>query len=222
MRRWLAGLVLVLVLGLALAGCGGERTPESTPGGGTAATQTATLRPVAVVSVTAAVTQAAADTATPEVAATSEAPTGTAEPAADTATPEATSTPAPTATPEGCTSDSEFVSDLTVPDGTQFLPGQPIGKQWAVRNNGTCDWDASYRLVLVSGNAMGARSELGLFPARAGANAVIEVGMQAPAEPGTYTGRWQARDPDGNLFGDRIFITIEVINPAPPTDTPAP
>jgi hypothetical protein len=102
------------------------------------------------------------------------------------------------------------------------LPGQPVGKQWAVRNNGTCDWDASYRLVLVSGNALGARSELALFPARAGANAVLEVAMQAPAEPGTYTGRWQARDPDGNLFGDRIFITIEVVNPAPPTDTPAP
>jgi hypothetical protein len=111
---------------------------------------------------------------------------------------------------------------VTVPDGTQFLAGQPIGKQWAVRNNGTCDWDANYRLVLVSGNAMGARSELALFPARAGANAVFDIAMQAPSEPGTYTGRWQARDPDGNLFGDRIFITIEVVAPEPPTDTPAP
>ncbi len=64
-----------------------------------------------------------------------------------------------------------------------------------------------------------------LYPARAGTDAVIELNMVAPAEPGSYTGRWQARNPAGDLFGDRIFITIEVVAPAPaetPTETPAP
>jgi hypothetical protein len=127
-----------------------------------------------------------------------------------------------TATEGPCTNNVDFVADLTVPDGTQFLPGQPIDKQWSVRNTGTCDWSASYRLVLVSGNALGARSEVALYPARAGAEAVLAVAMVAPAEAGPYTGRWQARDPDGNLFGDRIFITIEVVVPATATLTSTP
>jgi hypothetical protein len=121
-----------------------------------------------------------------------------------------------------CTNDVEYIADLSVPDGTQFLPGDPVLKQWSVRNAGTCDWDSGYRLVLVSGNALGARSELALFPARAGLEAVIEVPMIAPAEPGSYTGRWQARDPAGNVFGDRIFITIQVVAPATPTETTTP
>ena len=35
----------------------------------------------------------------------------------------------------------------------------------------------------------------------------------APEEPGTYRSAWQARDPQGNLFGDPIFIEIVVPNP---------
>jgi hypothetical protein len=142
--------------------------------------------------------------------------------------PAATATPAlsPTATITGegpCLNSADYLADLTVPDGTQFEAGQLIYKQWSVRNNGTCDWNSGYRLVLVSGNALGARSEVMLYPARAGAEAVIEIGMVAPAEPGSYTGRWQARSPEGDLFGDRIFITIEVVAPPPPpTDTPTP
>ncbi|MGH2522555.1 MAG: NBR1-Ig-like domain-containing protein, partial [Anaerolineales bacterium] len=55
----------------------------------------------------------------------------------------------PTPTPETrCANDSEFLNDLTVPDGAQFLPGQTFVKKWSVRNTGTCDWGPDYRLVL--------------------------------------------------------------------------
>jgi hypothetical protein len=50
---------------------------------------------------------------------------------------------------------------------------------------------------------------------------VWEIVMTAPAAPGEYVGRWQARDPQGNLFGDVMFIKIEVI-PLPTLDTPVP
>lgn len=172
-------------------------------------------------------------TATADAAATVAPPTATGEPTATegvlrvetpTAPPTETITPTPTATPP-CENDLVFLSDVTVPDGAQFLPGQPIDKQWSVRNAGNCDWGAAHRLVLTSGNAMGPRNEVALYPARAGAEAVIQVPMQAPAEPGPYTSRWQARDPDGELFGNVIFIKIEVIplpGAEPATETPAP
>ncbi len=153
-------------------------------------------------------------------AGTLEAATPADTPAAGTPDTLASVTPTPTGGP--CTNDVDYIADLSVPDGTIFEPGQLVLKQWSVRNAGTCDWDAGYRLVLVSGNALGARSELALYPARAGLEAVIEVAMLAPGEPGSYTGRWQARDPAGNVFGDRIFITIVVAPPATPTETETP
>jgi next-to-BRCA1 protein 1 len=176
---------------------------------------TATLAPL-IPSPTASL---GARTATAVISATPPAAAGT-----PTGTP--TGRPGPvrrTATPgPACTNDAEFLADLTVPDGAQFLPGQTFTKKWSVRNTGTCDWGPSYRLVFVSGEALTAapgvpgRTELALYPARAGALAVWEVSMRAPDAPGEYVGRWQARDPQGALFGGVVFIKIEVV-PLPPT-----
>ena len=132
----------------------------------------------------------------------------------------------PTNTPEptraaACTNDAKFIEDLTVPDGTHFLPGQTFNKKWNVQNSGTCAWGPDYRLVLVSGDALNAPSEVALYPAKAGATGAWEIAMTAPFTPGEYTGRWQARDPAGNLFGALVFIKIEVIE-MPTTDTPTP
>jgi hypothetical protein len=120
-------------------------------------------------------------------------------------------------TPElPCTNDVEFVSDVTAPDGAQYLPGQTFVKKWNVKNAGTCDWGPAYRLVLINGEAMGAPGELALYPARGGRNAILEIPMTAPNAPGQYTGRWRVRDPAGQLFGDFVSVRIEVIPlPAP-------
>lgn len=131
-----------------------------------------------------------------------------------------TETPTETVTTT-CLNEASFITDLTVPDGAQFLPGQGLTKKWSVLNTGTCDWGPDYRLVLVSGDSMNAASEVALYPARAGAEGVWEIVMTAPLAPGEYVGRWQARDPQGNLFGDVMFIKIEVI-PLPVVDTPLP
>ncbi len=128
----------------------------------------------------------------------------------------APNTPAPP-----CTNDAVFLADLTVPDGAQYLPGQTFVKKWLVTNSGTCDWGPEYRLVLTSGDALGAPPALALYPARAGRDAVWEIPMRAPDAPGSYTSRWEARDPQGNLFGTFVFAKIEVI-PLPVLDTPSP
>jgi hypothetical protein len=175
---------------------------------------------------------ACAPAATPTLTAS---PAPTARPSTPTLAPHPTGTPPPptitpviaaaetaTPTPEPpCTNNANFISDLTVPDGAQFLPGQTFVKKWEVENTGTCDWGPGYRLALVDGDALGAPSEAALYPARGGTRAAWEVSMIAPLTPGQYTGRWQARDPEGNLFGAVVFVKIEVI-PLPVTDTPTP
>lgn len=134
--------------------------------------------------------------------------------------PTATLTATPTEGP--CVNDAAFIEDVTVPDGAQFLPTQLLVKQWRVRNTGTCDWGPGYRLVLVGGDPLTAppgvtpQTEFALFPAKAGAEAIWEIPMRAPDTPGTYIGRWEARDPQGILFGALVYVTIEVVPlPAP-------
>ena len=155
----------------------------------------------------------------PTATAVIERPSATPPPPTDTPV---AAQPATTPTPEPpCTNDSSFTGDLSVPDGAQFLPSQPFVKKWSVENTGKCDWGPDYRLVLTSGDSLGAPSEVALYPARAGTAGIWEVPMTAPFTPGQYTSRWQARDPDGNLFGAVVFVKIEVI-PIPVTDTPTP
>jgi hypothetical protein len=122
-----------------------------------------------------------------------------------------------------CTDDSEFVSDVTVPDGTLFDPGTVFRKIWRIRNSGTCSWDAGYRFAFLAGDRMsGPRSTpLGtldrlpqsppLFPMiRPGEEIELSVTLIAPSEAGTYTGQWQLFAPDGRPFGDRPFVAIQV------------
>ncbi|MFN3490833.1 MAG: NBR1-Ig-like domain-containing protein, partial [Anaerolineales bacterium] len=85
-----------------------------------------------------------------------------------------------------------------------------IDKQWLVKNDGTCDWDARYKLKWVGGDPMGSNTEQLLYPARAGTQAALRIIFTAPATAGEYESAWQAVDPDGNFFGDLIFIRIVV------------
>lgn len=109
-----------------------------------------------------------------------------------------------------CTNVLSFLDDVTVEDGTTFLPNAQIDKQWLIKNDGTCDWDSTYKLQWVGGDPMSANTTQALYPARAGTQATIRIVFTAPTEIGEYESAWQAVDPDGNFFGDLIFIQIVV------------
>lgn len=109
-----------------------------------------------------------------------------------------------------CASGLRYLDDLSIPDGTLVEPGQPLDKRWRVENSGTCNWDQRYHLVLISGADLGVASPLALYPARAGAQADLQIVFTAPQPAGLYRSEWQALDPDGQPFGDSIYIEIEV------------
>ena len=141
--------------------------------------------------------------AAPVLSPTLPAPTATDTPQPILITPIATAAPP-------CTNNLTFQEDLTIPDGTLVSPGDILDKQWQVLNSGTCNWDASYRLELLSGPALGANSQQALYPARSGSAAVIRILFTAPAEAGVYQSAWQAVDPAGERFGDPIYIQLVV------------
>ena len=142
------------------------------------------------------------------------------DPFSGTAQPGSTPTTLPIPTgqqieiPGPCSNNSQFITDTTIPDGTQIAPGAPIDKRWSVLNNGTCDWGPDYSLVLISGSDLGSGQITALFPARAGAEVEIQLTLTAPFEPGEYTSTWQMRDSQSQLFGDTLFINF-VVNVAP-------
>ena len=124
-------------------------------------------------------------------------------------TPLLVASPTPVLT-SPCNDNLRFLEDLTIPDGTVVEAGNLLDKRWLVENNGSCNWNASYRLALIAGAELGATSIQALYPARSGTQAVIRIVFSAPQEPGTYRSAWQAHDPQGTPFGDPIFIEFVI------------
>jgi hypothetical protein len=119
-------------------------------------------------------------------------------------------TPIPTLTPiPPCTNILAYISDITIPDNTVVAAGSTVDKQWQVKNAGTCDWDARYRLRAILGTDLGI-GEQSLYPARAGTEAVLRIVFTAPLVAGYYSSTWQAVAPDGSLFGDIVTVSIIV------------
>jgi len=116
----------------------------------------------------------------------------------------------PTVNPENCDNNLTFVEDLTIPDNMFTSFGLALDKQWMVRNSGTCNWNSGYRLKHIGGAELGAPEEIALYPAKAGTQATIQILFTAPFAEGAFESAWQATDPNGNAFGDPIYIRIAV------------
>jgi polar amino acid transport system substrate-binding protein len=144
-------------------------------------------------------------------------------------------TPEPEPPAGPCVDGMKWVEDLTYDDKNMteppgLGPGQKFQKAWRVLNNGTCSWDNSYRLVYVTGNVPAA--EMGGQPLAV--DGVVEAGQQvdfrldlvSPQVPGVYQGFWELKNGQGQSFGDRLYVGIQVLGSAPPapgpTETPAP
>jgi hypothetical protein len=141
---------------------------------------------------------AATATFTPQVAVpsvTPPSPTATATTAVQSASPTATSgVPCNLA---------EFVTDVSVPDGTPIMFNKTFSKTWRLKNVGSCTWTSGYQLVFDSGDQMSgpASQPLTNGSVTPGQTLDITVNLKAPGSAGTYHGNWKIREPGGELFG---------------------
>ena len=113
---------------------------------------------------------------------------------------------------------AEFVSDLTVPDGSSFAPGAAFTKTWRLMNIGTCTWNTSYTLVGVGGDSMGASVPVKLpVDVAPGQMVDISVNLMAPATAGHFRALFKLSNPSGLQFGlgasanDPFWTDINVI-----------
>jgi hypothetical protein len=111
----------------------------------------------------------------------------------------------------------QFVSDVTVPDGTVFDPGESFTKTWRIQNAGTSAWTTGYKLAFFGGEQMGAPASVPVpVEVAPGATVDISVNMTAPDEDGNYLGYWIMQNAAGVNFGlgpnadQAIYVEINV------------
>jgi len=142
--------------------------------------------------------------------------------AAPTATTAPTNPPPPTEKPEaGMPCYRANLEYETIPDGTEFYPGQEFTKMWRLKNTGTCAWNENFYLRFVDGDILNAPANVRLTDERVPTWGYvnIEVDMTAPAELGTHKGHWMIVSDDGKIFGINpdgagwFWVEIKVIKP---------
>jgi hypothetical protein len=139
-------------------------------------------------------------------------------------TPMPTFTPTPigqvsTPTPAGgvdCNR-AQYISDVTVPDGTTFAPNAGFTKTWRLKNVGTCTWTTAYSLTFVSGDRMGGVDTLIPTTVVPGQTVDVGVNLTSPSLAGSYRGYWELKSDSGAIFGigstfDKAFwVDIRVV-----------
>ncbi len=134
-----------------------------------------------------------------------------------------TSTPAPTAT-SNCNV-AQFITDVTIPDGTLMTPGQAFTKRWRIKNIGSCTWNG-FSLVFDSGDSMKGPATQAIAALGPGQEVDLEANLTAPATPGTYRGYWRIVTNSAVLVpivngsqGKSFYVDIKVQNSVTATST---
>ena len=195
-------MVLLCSLALTLNACGASTSNQS------------------VIATSVAMTVQAQNTQTaqfiPTSAPSTDVPTPVLSPTAFTTIAPPTAPPTFSGNVKPCYS-ANWISDVTIPDGTIVAPGATFWKTWRVLNSGSCSWNNTYKFVFISGDIMGGAYVYN-FPgvAAPGQNVDIPIELFAPKDNGTYTGYWKIQAPDKTIFGvgqysQSLSVTVKVV-----------
>jgi hypothetical protein len=210
--REILGLFLVVFIVVSLAcnlPAGLKSEPTTTPTPALNATEIAGT----------VIAEIVGSTATAQIQATLSAPTFTPT-SPHTATPVFTNTP----TQRPC-NQAAFVTDVTIPDGTEIPVGTLFTKTWRIQNNGSCTWTSGYLAVFDSGDRMNAPDAVAVTGGTVPYGGTVDITMtlKAPDTAGTYKGYFRLRSPEGILFGVGggvpFYVVIKAVKSA--TNTPA-
>ena len=217
MKKVILISALWVVLAVALTACNSGLIPTGSQGNdamATAVQQTVEVR----------LTQGALSTVIAKPTEIHVVPTATqpavVQPTNTVPAPTVTNTPAPTATakptdiPVPCNL-AQYISDVTVKDGTSFAAGTAFTKTWRIKNIGTCNWTKDYEIIFVSGDSMGGAAVTKLNrEVKVGETVDISINLAAPSTAKDYKGYWQLRSDKGVVFGTgnggRLWVSIKV------------
>lgn len=117
--------------------------------------------------------------------------------------------------PPQCINHLTFIGDMTLPDGTSAVPGQPMQKIWRVRNTGTCTWNHTYSFRYVGGQVWPASEYSMPMIVITPPGTEIDLVVWVVVPPDAYypygqtvRGMFQMADPVGQPFGPRLFVEL--------------
>jgi len=195
--------MIVIIAAMILSACGGAATAPPVP----------TSTPVDLAAFATQVAQTVIAQITEQAPTLTPTPLFTATPVVPTAT-----VVIPSPTVQKC-EDSVFVSDVTIPDGTQMAVNQHFTKTWRVQNTGTCTWITTFYLGYSYGEQMGGQTRVPFTAAvPAGQTVDVSVSLIVPNKTGKLTGVWSIFDNNGNNFG-RLLTVVVNVGASSPTPT---
>ncbi len=105
------------------------------------------------------------------------------------------------------------------PDGTTLYPNFAFTKRWTISNQGSCTWNANYKLKFVSGDQMGGPSFI-LFGKSVPPwqTLALELNLKTTNSVGTSTGYWGLYDDKDTYFG-RVWVSINRVAIVPTANT---
>ena len=109
-------------------------------------------------------------------------------------------TPPANAEEKTCEDAAKFVSE-TIEDDTRVAAGQTFVKSWTLKNEGTCRWEKTYKLVFVSGERMNEDNLSLPVKVPPGEEVTLSLELVAPSKSGTYRSDFKLQDEFGNRFG---------------------
>ncbi len=235
-------IVLALVAMVALSGCGLGQATQPTPTAvdvNAVMTSAAATAFVQLTQIAGQASPTSAPTQTLAAPPTTEAPTQAAAGSTPAVVLEGTVTVTPTPavvggltvtavpslTPIGAAAasgansgpaclNSQFIADITIPDGTVLKPYEKFYKVWRIQNTGFCPWDQGYGLTIWAGPSMGAYPiyfSNGDQKVGSGGTVDLGVSMRAPVQPGDYVAHWSMIDDQGKIFGGDFTVFIKVV-----------
>jgi len=106
---------------------------------------------------------------------------------------------------------AHFVRDVNFPDNCLVAPGQAIKKTWVILNTGSRAWPRGTKLVSLDGSTFGQDSTATIMnEVGKGEQHNLSVHLVAPHETGKHTARFQLVSPQGEKFGHKYWINIQV------------
>ncbi|MEU5881111.1 NBR1-Ig-like domain-containing protein [Spirillospora sp. NPDC047279] len=111
--------------------------------------------------------------------------------------------------------DSQFIGDITYPDGTRVKAGTTFEKVWRLRNSGTVHWKDRRMLRLGAGRCPAPRSVP--IPSTPPGHLVdVRVRVRAAESPGRCKIYWKMADATGRVLMPAkrpIFLDVQVVGP---------